>query len=416
VVFDTTGNPKVDRELRGIIARELGRSDFKLIINTHGHGDHTGGNEVYADCTIVGHESVAEEMAAQSMNRSRSIEWCSTRGGELRQQLATPPADPVATAKLREEAARLELNLANLKSEAKSCPPTKTFKDRLQLKMGDTNFELYYIGGMHSSGDIAIFVPEKGLLLTGDTMADAWRSDTPGCLASFMARPSVAHDFPRLLANWDALLAKKSAIKQILTGHWNGDLSYPGFAARVEYVRTLWDGVNRGIKEGKDLQALQAEFDLNSRFPELANSPGFAARNTNTTILEMWATALNVESAAERLYALVDEGADESAIRQVVASQGAQPPKYYFIEAQINGSGYRFLQAGESVKAVALFKANVELFPGSWNVYDSLGEALLAAGDTEQATRMYEKSLALNPDSQSGKDALARIRGEGTAQ
>jgi len=41
VIIDTTGNPKVDGALRQIIARELGRSDFKILINTHEHGDHT---------------------------------------------------------------------------------------------------------------------------------------------------------------------------------------------------------------------------------------------------------------------------------------------------------------------------------------------------------------------------------------
>ena len=60
VIIDTTGNPEVDRELRRVIARELGRDDFKFLINTHEHRDHTGGNAVYADCTIVGHELVAE--------------------------------------------------------------------------------------------------------------------------------------------------------------------------------------------------------------------------------------------------------------------------------------------------------------------------------------------------------------------
>ena len=50
------------------------------------------------------------------------------------------------------------------------------------------------------------------------------------------------------------------------------------------------------------------------------------------------------QSAADRLYALIDEGADESAIRQVLAERGAKPAKYYFVEGEINGSGYRFLQ------------------------------------------------------------------------
>ena len=79
-----------------------------------------------------------------------------------------------------------------------------------------TTFELYYIGGMHSSSDIAILVPEHGLLMTGDTMADIWLTDTPGCLASFIARPGVTHDFPLLLENWNALIARQDDINTLV--------------------------------------------------------------------------------------------------------------------------------------------------------------------------------------------------------
>ena len=57
-----------------------------------------------------------------------------------------------------------------------------------------------------------------------------------------------------------------------------------------------------------------------------------------------------------------------------------------------------------------MFRINVEIFPESWNVYDSLGEALLAGGETEEAIAMYEKSLELNPESPSGLQMLDRIR------
>ncbi|NTV04141.1 tetratricopeptide repeat protein, partial [bacterium] len=57
--------------------------------------------------------------------------------------------------------------------------------------------------------------------------------------------------------------------------------------------------------------------------------------------------------------------------------------------------------------------AYVDLYPESWNAYDSLGEGLLAVGDTDGSIAMYEKSLELNPENTNGRDALARIRGGG---
>jgi len=63
-------------------------------------------------------------------------------------------------------------------------------------------------------------------------------------------------------------------------------------------------------------------------------------------------------------------------------------------------------------EAIEVFKLNVEAFPQSFNVYDSLGEAFAAAGEQELAVKNYEKSLELNPKSQSGIDALKKLKAQ----
>jgi len=236
VIIDTTGNPKIDKELRRIIARELGRDDFTMLINTHEHGDHTGGNSVYADCTIVGHELVAEGMNRNTNDSQRIIDWLTRRIAEQEAEIAALAADAPEMGRLQEDLILNRLELTVAEADMTPVPPTTTFSDRLVLDLGDTTFKLYYIGGMHSASDIAIYVPEHGLLMTGDTMADVWLTDTPGCLASFMARSGIKHDFPLLLKNWNTLLAQKDNIKTFLTGHWNGELTHAGFEARIKYV------------------------------------------------------------------------------------------------------------------------------------------------------------------------------------
>jgi tetratricopeptide (TPR) repeat protein len=280
----------------------------------------------------------------------------------------------------------------------------------MALDMGDTTFELSWIGGMHSASDTAIFVPERGLLLTGDVMTDTWLTDTPGCLASFSARPGVPHDFPLMLANWDRLLAQRDQIQRLLPGHWNGELSIAGAEARVEYVRTLWNGLTAAVAEGNSFDNVQTEYQLATRFPELASSPGFAQARHYGTITEIWSAVTGQQSAARVLFDLIDQGADDAAIRTVVADRTSDSPKYFFIEADINAYGYAFLQNDKVEQAITMFRINVELFPDAWNVYDSLGEALLRAGSTDEAVAMYERSLVLNPDNANGKDALAKIR------
>ena len=82
---------------------------------------------------------------------------------------------------------------------------------------------------------------------------------------------------------------------------------------------------------------------------------------------------------------------------------------YYFDEKEFNKFGYLFLSGGKAKEAATLFQLNVDMYPDSWNVYDSLGEAHLALGNTEKAVLLYEKSLQINPDNENGKKMLAMI-------
>jgi uncharacterized protein len=66
-------------------------------------------------------------------------------------------------------------------------------------------------------------------------------------------------------------------------------------------------------------------------------------------------------------------------------------------EAVINQIGYQFLLAEtpNPDEAIATFKTNVERYPNSANVYDSLAEAYEKTGHLDWATPLYEKAQAL---------------------
>lgn len=80
------------------------------------------------------------------------------------------------------------------------------------------------------------------------------------------------------------------------------------------------------------------------------------------------------------------------------------------IEADINEIGYRLLAAKRYNEAIELFKTNIKLYPNMWNTYDSLGEAYMMSGNKKLAIENYEKSMKLNPKSESGKAALAKLK------
>jgi hypothetical protein len=83
---------------------------------------------------------------------------------------------------------------------------------------------------------------------------------------------------------------------------------------------------------------------------------------------------------------------------------------YNFKESQLNGFGYQLLQVGKIDQAIAILKLNVESYPGSANVYDSLGEAFMVKGNKEEAIMNYEKSLKLNPKNKNAEDNIKKLK------
>ena len=87
-----------------------------------------------------------------------------------------------------------------------------------------------------------------------------------------------------------------------------------------------------------------------------------------------------------------------------------RPGDYGFNEPQLNRLGYELMREQRIDDAIAMFQLNVEAFPNAFNTYDSLGDALLARGDTALAIVNYEKSVTLNPANQDGAAKLKRLR------
>jgi len=79
------------------------------------------------------------------------------------------------------------------------------------------------------------------------------------------------------------------------------------------------------------------------------------------------------------------------------------------LENILNTMGYDLMRKDDMKSALQVFQLNTELYPESYNVYDSYGEALLKNGDRDEAIKNYRQSLILNPDSQSGKRALEEM-------
>lgn len=107
---------------------------------------------------------------------------------------------------------------------------------------------------------------------------------------------------------------------------------------------------------------------------------------------------------------LLLEGKIKDAMEEYQKIKATNPDDPYISEGRFNMLGYSFIYQGKLQQAITVFKINVDLYPESWNVYDSLGEVYMLNGDTELAIKNYEKSLELNPSSAGAIEKLKKLK------
>jgi tetratricopeptide (TPR) repeat protein len=114
-------------------------------------------------------------------------------------------------------------------------------------------------------------------------------------------------------------------------------------------------------------------------------------------------------SISETLYATIASGGIDQAVQRYHDLKAAQPATYNFDEDQLNSLGYQLLNTRKFAEAIRIFQLNVEAYPKSSNVYDSLGEGYMNAGNKPLAIANYKKSLELNPKNRNAVGMLQKL-------
>ncbi|MFD1018645.1 MBL fold metallo-hydrolase [Thalassobacillus hwangdonensis] len=163
IIFDTFNTPQAAEDLRKA-AESICKSPISYVVNSHYHGDHVRGNQVFNDATIVSSTITFEKMEEIHPERIRN----------QKNDLAGLEKYIETLEEKNDQSFGSQISF--LKEIRKSLPdlelvlPTKTFKESFKIVGSERNARLVTYGRAHSYCDAVLFVEGVQVVFTGDLL------------------------------------------------------------------------------------------------------------------------------------------------------------------------------------------------------------------------------------------------------
>jgi len=218
VFIAASGVVLVDTKLPGFGAgileqvRSVTAKPITMIINTHTHADHTGGNpELPRNVEHIAHQNTRANMAKMDL----------------------------------------------FKAANESLLPAKTFTDRLSLLSGADRIDLYYFGPGHTNGDAIVVFPALRTAHLGDLFAGKGLPLVDGANGG-----SVLH-YPETL---NKVHGGVKNVDTIINGHMPAQTTWADLKEYADFNKDLVAWMQAELKAGKTPEQAAAEWKVPEKY------------------------------------------------------------------------------------------------------------------------------------------------------
>lgn len=249
VIVDTGQIPSLTKRM---VAEVKAKTDkpVRYVVNTHWHWDHNLANFVWSDA-YPGVRIVSTPFTRQLLIDSTPglLEFFDKSAPVMLERMRKrreTTTNETEKANLTDDIEDFESGLPEVRA-AKFVPPNETFDRTLTIHLGKREVRVFHPGRANTAGDVAVYVPDAKVLITGDIVV----APTPYATSSYFTE-------------WIAVLKSLSAMDAvaIVPGHGPVQRDRKYMASLTELLESLVAQVGAAVRDGLSLDETRKRVDL----------------------------------------------------------------------------------------------------------------------------------------------------------